>query len=544
MAEENVKAINKRKAVSLSQKIEIITKLQNGAANAAICREYKLSKSTVSTVWANKEKYLSVQHVNSPSTKKLRGSSKPEVDQSLLKWFSLKRSQNIPISGPILQAKAAEFEKITKTLNTQESQEEPGSSSKEIEYSRGWIDRFKRRYDIQSGKIHGESASVSLEVTNQWINTVWPGLRSKYEKCDTFNGDETGLFFKLTPDRTLKFKGDKCSGGKLSKERITVFVCSNMDGSEKRRLVVIGKSASPRCFKATKNLPVTYYSNKRAWITSEIFEKILRDWDTELEKRKRKILLLVDNCPAHPKVLNLKRIELIFLPPNVTAVLQPMDQGVIRSLKSHYRQQLLFKLIRALDSNNDLKITLLDAVMMLVTAWGRVSSTTILNCFRHAGLDIGRDAFDEDDDIPLALWIEKERSKEIDNIPDLNEWAKSNSITDFDDFNLTEYATADDNLVVAEFPSDAEIVSSVSSQIDIESEELEKGEDSTEGENQRELPTTLEALDSLETVNKFLRFNNPTDDCINALELIHGTIQKSLLEKRKKQTKVTEFFKL
>lgn len=44
-------------------------------------------------------------------------------------------------------------------------QEEPGASDNEIVCSGGWIDRFKRRYDIKSGKMHGELASVSLEFT-------------------------------------------------------------------------------------------------------------------------------------------------------------------------------------------------------------------------------------------------------------------------------------------------------------------------------------------------------------------------------------------
>ncbi|GBL87492.1 hypothetical protein AVEN_118415-1 [Araneus ventricosus] len=57
-----------------------------------------------------------------------------------------------------------------------------------------------------------------------------------------FNADETGLFYKLTPNKTLNFKGEKCVGGKLSKVRITILVCSNMNGSEKKKLTVIGKS--------------------------------------------------------------------------------------------------------------------------------------------------------------------------------------------------------------------------------------------------------------------------------------------------------------
>jgi hypothetical protein len=39
----------------------------------------------------------------------------------------------------------------------------------------------------------------------------------------------------------LIFKGEKCVGGKLSKEWITALVCVNADGSEKRKLLVTGK---------------------------------------------------------------------------------------------------------------------------------------------------------------------------------------------------------------------------------------------------------------------------------------------------------------
>ena len=35
---------------------------------------------------------------------------------------------------------------------------------------------------------------------------------------DIFNVDKTGLFYKCTPDKTLTFQGDHCSGGKNSKE--------------------------------------------------------------------------------------------------------------------------------------------------------------------------------------------------------------------------------------------------------------------------------------------------------------------------------------
>jgi hypothetical protein len=43
--------------------------------------------------------------------------------------------------------------------------------------------------------------------------------------------------------------GEKCHGGKLRKDGITVLVAANMDGSEKLPLLVIGRSEKQHIFK-------------------------------------------------------------------------------------------------------------------------------------------------------------------------------------------------------------------------------------------------------------------------------------------------------
>ena len=80
-------------------------------------------------------------------------------------------------------------------------------------------------------------------------------ILARYNSRDVFNVDETGLFWRLLPDKTLAFKHEKCHGGKKSKERITAMVCTNMDGSEKWPLLVIGKFKNPRCFKRIRQIP-------------------------------------------------------------------------------------------------------------------------------------------------------------------------------------------------------------------------------------------------------------------------------------------------
>jgi len=98
----------------------------------------------------------------------------------------------------------------------------------------------------------------------------------------------------------------------------------------------------PHCFKGVKALPVNYTINKNAWMTQEIFSQWLIKWDNELY---RKNVLLVDNCTAHNVSLNLKNIKLVFLPANITSLIQSCDQGIIHTLKAYYRIKMRKRVI-------------------------------------------------------------------------------------------------------------------------------------------------------------------------------------------------------
>ncbi|GBL87092.1 hypothetical protein AVEN_218783-1 [Araneus ventricosus] len=90
----------------------------------------------------------------------------------------------------------------------------------------------------------------------------------RYDDRDIFNADETGLFYRVLPDKTLY---EKCSGGKISKERLTLLLCYNLLGDFETP-VVIGKTKKPKCFKNIdeRKLSVLWKSNKKAWMTTEI----------------------------------------------------------------------------------------------------------------------------------------------------------------------------------------------------------------------------------------------------------------------------------
>ncbi|XP_052699761.1 tigger transposable element-derived protein 4-like [Crassostrea angulata] len=224
----------------------------------------------------------------------------------------------------------------------------------------GWLENFKSRQGISFKRVCGEEKSVDTQSTDTVLwNEKLPNILQAYTPDNIYNADETGIFYKMLPDKTMEFKDVNCHVGKKNKERITAMVCANMSGTDKVPLLVIGRASNPRCFKHVKSLSVEYYSNKKAWMTSEIFTEWVKKLEKKMLRKKRKIALIVDKCPAHPKIAGLKAVELVFLPPNTTSKTQPMDQGIIQNLKVHYRKRVLLKFIKAIDRGGQ-KFTKLD----------------------------------------------------------------------------------------------------------------------------------------------------------------------------------------
>ena len=154
-----------------------------------------------------------------------------------------------------------------------------------------------------------------------------------------------------------------------------------MDSSDKRPLLIIGKSRNPHCFRGVQQLPTPYTNNKNAWMTSDIFRNWLFDFERDMAKKNCFIALIVDNCAAHPKdsANNLPHIKLVFLPPNVTSLIQPCDMGIIRNLMANYRRKIV--IVSSLAKS----LTLLDAIHILKSAWEDLKHSSIMNCFAKAG---------------------------------------------------------------------------------------------------------------------------------------------------------------
>lgn len=376
--------------------------------------------------------------------------------------------------------------------------------------SEGWFDRFKKRHNITFKKIWSESASVSDNVCTEWKQKL-RDLIENYEPKNIFNADETGLFFKCLPDRTMCFKGDACHGGKNSKDRITLFFAANMDGTEKLKPLMIGKSAKPRCFKSIKSFPMDYRSNKKAWMTSILFDEWLNLVNNRMDSQNRKILLFVDNCTAHNGRPDLSHVKVEFLPANTTSQLQPLDKGIIKNFKSFYRNEVVMQLLDSIEDEREHKITILHAMNIADKAWKNISQSTIQNCFRACGFDKGP-----------YLSVSEEPCIQ----PNVAEWNRlpqdgENPIS-FDD-----YVHFDDDVAVAGIQTDEEILG------------LAQEDDEISDDDEVDIPpiSCKEAKGCIDGLRRYFLRADVNDDVFSAIvtldNVIDQTRRNSLQQKKK-----------
>lgn len=378
----------KIKSVNMQIKVESVKKIQSGVSVTETAVKLDVPVSTVRGWVKNRDALFQweMQHdITRNTRKRVREPVHSKVGEAVWLWFRERRAAGCPLTGTILRAQALRFW-------------EQLDGSTPFTASQGWLHSWKKRYGVRCLSICGEKLSADKEASEIYKSKFLEIMNVEDLTPDQlFNCDETGLNFRQMPKTTLSSRCEEegAAGFKLQKDRITVMACCNASGTFKLPLVVIGRSAKPRAIrKVMDKLPVSYENQQKAWMTMALFKKwfydeFVPDVKAFLASRglPQKAVLFMDNCAAHPKSLESEGIRVEFLPPNTTALLQPMDQGCLQNLKLLYRRQLMDFVLDKLNANKSLREALKDTTMKEVinwisNAWTNVSASTIIKSWK------------------------------------------------------------------------------------------------------------------------------------------------------------------
>jgi hypothetical protein len=196
-------------------------------------------------------------------------------------------------------------------------------------------------------------------------------------------------------------EGESSPGHKVAKDRHTLVLGGNAAGDFKLKPMLVYHSQNPRALKgkAKGMLPVIWKSNSNAWVTGTIFQ----DWFSlhfvpavrqhcSRNNLKFKALLVLDNTPGHPHSLQdfLPEIKVVFMPPNTSCDIQPMDQTVIATFKRYYIRRTINQAIRATDKEGGPTLkefwkgyNVLDAINNNGNSWADIKKLTMNGCWKQ-----------------------------------------------------------------------------------------------------------------------------------------------------------------
>lgn len=186
----------KRNVLTIEHKIEIVDKFEKNVPVAMLSKMYNIGKQTVRDIVKKKDD-LQRFVASSDSTRAIserRTLKKPtfqEIDDAMTKWFLEKRTQGVPVSGPMCVRQAENFHKQLKIEGN-------------FSASSGWLYRFKKRHGIRELSIQGEKLSANDVDMVEFCYDLESIIKEHDLKPEqVYNGDETGLYWKAMPKRTL-----------------------------------------------------------------------------------------------------------------------------------------------------------------------------------------------------------------------------------------------------------------------------------------------------------------------------------------------------
>ncbi|CAI5493508.1 unnamed protein product [Closterium sp. Naga37s-1] len=340
-------------------------------------------RSTIGRVIKGAERWKATNANN--STVRVRGGAHPDLEQAMVRWISNAEPAGIPLTLATIRDHMAVMARDMGKPPT-------------FRCSVGWVRRAMRRNGIRCIASSGEAADQDMAAVRTCREKL-PQLLMylSVSPKDVYNFDETALWISVLPRKTY---GASCvAGRKIAKERLTVGLLVNADGSHAFRPLVISKSKRPHAFRPDYDPDAVCYwrHNTKGWMTAPL--------DVAMFAEDRNIVILLDNASSHVlksenaisedifgfRTRSLRNIRLVFLPPNTTCFTQPLDQGLIAMMKARYRQHWL-EAVTALwvegSSTASLarfKPNLRDVLDWLLDAWMNIGPRTIQRCWWRTG---------------------------------------------------------------------------------------------------------------------------------------------------------------
>lgn len=436
----------RRQRYSNETKIQVILALEtrpNGSLND-VAKEFKVAAGTVRG-WREEADKIQKQAIENrrvgakanPSRDPLR-----KIWEAILNLFEknsrLPPPQRLEVNVAVVRTIGKQARDVLLEAHAKKPFLSPSevTNMEKFKASETWARKWARDHQVISAK---PQSGGQVEIAQHRLIVLQKAV-SEFPPSRVYTMTSTALFYRILPHRTYvsKLPDDTrvraCKGLK-SKDRLTLYLCTNEAGTDKLPITCIGKYDNPACFqvKAQKRLP--YLSQKQALSDAGTFQ---RWWRTvflphvrnRFAEGEKCLLLVEDTGPCKADLLKdpTGQIRVEALPASQSNTMtfsvrkdtsgtqssqsnnlpqcQALEYGILETIKRRYRYRLLQEVMEAFDERaNRRKVAddagypmasrglregslanLSDSMRLLEAIWEEVATTTVSKAWQRTKL--------------------------------------------------------------------------------------------------------------------------------------------------------------
>lgn len=308
--------------------------------------------------------------------------------------------------------------------------------------SETWARKWARDHQVMSTK---PETGTQIEVAQAKLTTLQK-IVAEFHPDRVYTMTPTALFYRILPHRTYvsKLASQKrvraCKGLK-SKDRLTLYLCTNESGTEKLPITCIGKYEHPACFQVAAQMRLPYLFQKQALSDAGTYQRwwrtvFLPHVRSQLDESEKCLLLVEDMGPCKAELLKdpTGQVRVEALPPSQSSTFtytvqsnkegasaatssqanqpptlpqcQALEYGILETIKRRYRYRLLQEVMDAFDEralrrkvadNADFPMgsrglregnlaNVADGMRLLESIWSEVATTTIAKAWQRTKL--------------------------------------------------------------------------------------------------------------------------------------------------------------
>ena len=382
------------KRISLNLKLKVLEKLETKKVSE-VSRCFNLPDSTVRNIKKNKSKIVAAgECVSSGIAEKTfrpRHKVVHATEGQLYTWIMDQKTKKGHVDTSKILAKA-------KSIYAELRKEEKDVPN--FNFSQGWFANYKSRFHLKSIFFNGETRTAEINPFATFLKYFKKVVSDGgYSSKQVYNAGEYGLFWKRMHTEISGNQEETRLSEYNGQKKLPILFLTNAFGDAKLTPMFMQQIKKPSMLKNydEEALPVIGKYNRKDRVTQQEFS----DWFSNYfvpyvdkynkdQNLSNRALLLIDNSTNHSANL-LKmypHIQSVFLPPNTTSMLQPLDQGIIATFKSFYLRSILRNLTSAFVENGDninsywKKFNMKMAEDLLSDSWRSISQSTMNTCWK------------------------------------------------------------------------------------------------------------------------------------------------------------------